>query len=176
MQLTEKECSLLKDMTDQEKLCSDKYRKNAQAAADPQLASLFNSLATAEDTHLNTLNEIAAGNCPQAGGAGGASGGLGSAGISGGSGSGGSSSSGSGGAASMTFSAYHTSDTPEKKNDAFLCSDLLSSEKHASHLYDTCIFEFTDDCVRQTLNHIQKEEQQHGKSIYDYMKTNGMYS
>lgn len=162
MQLTQKEASLVKDMTDQEKLCSDKYRKNAKVAADPQLAELFNTLATQEDGHLNTLNEIAAGNCPQmnAGGAGAS----GTAQNAGGSQSG------------NSFSAYHTSETPEKKNDAFLCSDLLSSEKHASHLYDTCIFEFTDDCVRQTLNHIQMEEQQHGKKIYDYMKANGMYS
>ena len=28
--------------------------------------------------------------------------------------------------------------------------------------------------VRQALNHIQKEEQSHGKLLYDYMKVNGM--
>lgn len=161
MQLTQKECSLIKDMTDQEKLCSDKYRKSAKAAADPQLASLFTSLASVEDGHLNTLNEISSGSCPQTN-------------SSGGSGSSGGANSGS--AAGSSFTAYHTAETPEKKNDSFLCSDLLSSEKHASHLYDTCIFEFRDDCVRQTLNHIQKQEQEHGKLIYDYMKTNGMYS
>ena len=33
----------------------------------------------------------------------------------------------------------------------------------------------TEDIVRQTLNHIQKEEQEHGKLLYDYMKVNGMY-
>ena len=151
MQLTQKETSLLKDMTDQEKLCSEKYRKNAEAAVDPQLSDLFDRLATVEDGHLNTLNEIAAGNCPQTG-------------------------SGGGSQSGASFTAFHTSQTAEKKNDAFLCSDLLAGEKHASHLYDECIFEFTDDCVRQTLNHIQKEEQEHGKLIYDYMKTNGMYS
>ena len=152
MQLTPKETSLIKDMTDQEKLCSEKYRKNASAAADPQLAELFNRLASVEDSHLNTLNEIASGACPKPSGDSGQQGG------------------------GAQFTAFHTSQTTEKKNDAFLCSDLLAGEKHASHLYDTCIFEFTDDCVRQTLNHIQKEEQQHGKLIYDYMKTNGMYS
>ena len=175
MQLTQKENSLLKDMTDQEKLCSDKYRKNAKAAADPQLAALFDSLATAEDGHLNTLNEIASGSCPQMNSSGGSGGSTGSSG-SGAAGASGASGSGAAGGAATSFTAYHTSDTPEKKNDAFLCSDLLSSEKHASHLYDTCIFEFTDECVRQTLNHIQTEEQEHGKRIYDYMKTNGMYS
>lgn len=150
MQLTQKENSLLKDMKDQEKLCSEKYRKNAQAAKDPQLSELFNRLATVEDGHLNTLNEISNGSCPSA--------------------------QGSGSSQNPTFNAFHTADTAEKKNDAFLCNDLLSGEKHASHLYDTCIFEFTDECVRQTLNHIQKEEQEHGKMIYDYMKTNSMYA
>ena len=156
MQLTQKETSLIKDMTDQEKLCSEKYRKNASAAADPQLAELFNRLASVEDGHLNTLNEIASGSCPAPSGKGQSASGAQSGGAQ--------------------FTAFHTSQTQEKKNDAFLCSDLLAGEKHASHLYDTCIFEFTDDCVRQTLNHIQKEEQEHGKLIYDYMKTNGMYS
>lgn len=154
MQLSQKETSLLKDMTDQEKLCAEKYRKNASQASDPQLKSLFTDLASAEDQHLNTLNEISAGNCPD---------------VSSGS-------SGASGSAGKTFTAFHTAETADKENDAFLCSDLLSGEKHASHLYDTCIFEFTDECVRQTLNHIQKEEQQHGKMIYDYMNTNGMYS
>ena len=64
----------------------------------------------------------------------------------------------------------------EKKQDGFLCSDLLATEKHASSLYNTCIFEFRDPAARQTLNHIQKEEQEHGKALYDYMTANGMYS
>jgi hypothetical protein len=42
-------------------------------------------------------------------------------------------------------------------------------------LYDTCIFEFADANVRSLLNHIQKEEQEHGKMIYDYMAVNCMY-
>ena len=71
---------------------------------------------------------------------------------------------------------YSMGDTPEKTADCFLCSDLLTIEKHASHLYDTCIFEFKDDNMRNTLNAIQKQEQTHGKMIYDYMQTNSMYS
>ena len=49
-------------------------------------------------------------------------------------------------------------------------------EKHASHLYDTCVFEFAQQPLRDVLNHIQTEEQGHGKAIYDYMSTNSMYS
>ena len=62
-----------------------------------------------------------------------------------------------------------------RANDKYLCTDALAAEKHASSLYDTCIFEFRDDNVRDQLNHIQKEEQQHGKRIYDYMSANMMY-
>ena len=76
-----------------------------------------------------------------------------------------------------TFSpTYRTADSEDKKSDRYLCNDVLSTEKHASHLYDTCIFEFKDENARNVLNHIQKEEQEHGKMIYDYMSTNSMYS
>ena len=63
-----------------------------------------------------------------------------------------------------------------KKRDAFLCSDLLATEKHASSLYDTCVFEFADPQARQVLNHIQTEEQEHGLKLYEFMNNNGMYS
>ena len=32
-----------------------------------------------------------------------------------------------------------------------------------------------DKNVRQVLNHIQKEEQEHGEKIYNYMASHGMY-
>jgi len=37
------------------------------------------------------------------------------------------------------------------------------------------VFEFSDTAVRDALNHIQKEEQEHGDKIYKYMAQNGMY-
>ena len=51
-----------------------------------------------------------------------------------------------------------------------------TQEKHASALYDTCIFEFKNEQLRTVLNSIQREEQEHGKKIYDYMSANNMYS
>ena len=54
--------------------------------------------------------------------------------------------------------------------------DLLATEKHASSLYDTCVFEFGQPELRRILNHIQTEEQEHGDMIYKYMKANNMYS
>ena len=153
MQLTQKECSLLKDMKGQEELCIQKYTEYASSASDEQLKSLFSRLADVERGHLNTIQQIEGGTVPNMNSSGGQS-----------------------GTAQSFTAAYSTEETGQKKHDCFLCSDLLTSEKHASHLYDTCIFEFKDEQVRNTLNHIQKEEQEHGKMIYDYMSVNHMYS
>ncbi len=149
MTLTQKEMSLLKDLKDQEQLCIDKYTKHSQCAKDPQLKNLFSQLATAETNHLNGLCQLEGGTVP--------------------------SQSGSENNSLPTFSAYHTGDTPEKKEDCYLCTDVLSGEKEVSKLYDTCIFEFVDENARTYLNSIQKQEQVHGKMIYDYMTANGMY-
>ena len=67
-------------------------------------------------------------------------------------------------------------DSATVPNDCYLCTDVLAMEKHASHLYDTCVFEFGDANARSVLNDIQKQEQHHGKVIYDYMNTNAMYA
>lgn len=150
MQLSQKEASLLKDMKDQEKLCIEKYSKHAACACDGQLKNLFTQLASAEKQHLGYLDKIGEGTVPQV--------------ATGGS------------SIPSSFSpCYGMADTPQKQSDCFLCSDLLAGEKHVSSLYDTCIFEFKDEGVRNVLNTIQKQEQQHGKTIYDYMSTNGMY-
>lgn len=62
------------------------------------------------------------------------------------------------------------------QNDAALCNDLLITEKYVSDTYDTAICEFTDTNMRQALNHIQKEEQQHEEGIFKYMQSKGMYN
>ncbi len=151
MQLTQKENMLLKDMKDQEKICMKKYTKYSSLALDPQLKELFTSLSNVEQQHYNTLSQIESGTIP-------------------------SSNSGSSQTLKNDFSEnYGMGDTPDKEADCYLCSDLLADEKHVSSLYNTCVFEFKDTAVRDTLNHIQKEEQQHGKLIYDYMSKNNMY-
>jgi len=152
MTLTAKETSLLKDMKDSEQLCIDKYTRSATAASDGQLKNLFSTLASHERTHLDTLTKI-----EQSGTAPAMNGGTGEQ--------------------PMQFTATYTQgDTSENaKNDAYLCTDALSGEKHVSALYNTCVFEFRDASVRAALAHIQTEEQNHGKMLYDYMNTNGMY-
>ena len=152
MQLTQKETSLLKDLKGQEKLCVEKYTKYASSALDPQLKELFTSIANVEQQHLNTISQIESGSMPQA-------------------------NSGSSQTVKTSFTSnYGMGDTPDKQADCYLCSDLLADEKHVSGLYNICIFEFNDKQLRDTLNHIQKEEQEHGKAIYDYMSANNMYS
>ncbi len=153
MQLSQKETSLIKDLKDQEKLCVDKYNKHSGCAADQQLKDLFSGIAKIEQQHYNTLTQMESGTVPQ------------------------NSQQGQQSQQQVAFKAvYGTNEDEKKKNDTYLCTDLLSTEKHASHLYDTCVFEFKDQKVRDTLNHIQKEEQGHGKMIFDYMQTNNMYS
>ncbi len=150
MQLTQKEKDLLKDLKGQEKLCVDKYNKHAGCASDQQLKDLFSGIAKVEQQHLDTLTQIENGSAPQMSGQ---------------------------SQQQPSFKAvYGTGEDEKKKNDSYLCTDLLAGEKHVSSLYNTCVFEFKDQKARDALNHIQKEEQSHGKMIYDYMSTNNMYS
>ena len=150
MNLNQKEMNLIKELKGQEKLCVDKYNKHAQCAVDPQLKGLFQMLAGQEQQHFDTLTQLEGGTVPQINNE---------------------------QKPLPTFTAnYSTAENPDKANDAYLCTDLLSTEKHASSLYDTCVFEFRDEGMRNVLDHIQKEEHQHGKMIYDYMSANSMYN
>jgi spore coat protein CotF len=157
MVLTQKETSLLKDLRSQEQICVDKYNRYSSQACDKQLSQLFSSIGQTEQQHVSTIDQIMSGAVP-------------------------SMSSGQQQAASPSITpAYNNqaaaqNQTQNKNNDAYLCSDALSTEKHVSSVYNTSIFEFKDPALRNVLNHIQKEEQEHGKKIYDYMSVNGMYS
>ena len=150
MTLTQKETSLLKDLKSQEELCIEKYSKYESEACDPALKSLFGSIKSTEQSHLNTISrimngeEVSTSQAPTA--------------------------------VSESYSCSPSSCSAADKNkDAFLAKDALTMEKHVSSLYDTCIFEFTSPTLRDTLNHIQKEEQNHGERLYQYMSCNNMY-
>lgn len=154
MQFTQKEKSFLKDLKEQEQICVEKYNKYATDAHDTQLKELFTQIGQVEQQHLDTINQIMSGTVPtmQAGG---------------------------NKQAQLNFSPVYNdaaSSDPNKKKDSYLCADLLSTEKHVSSVYDTAVFEFKDTNIRDVLNHIQKEEQQHGEQIYNYMSQNGMYN
>ena len=63
----------------------------------------------------------------------------------------------------------------DKQNDCYLVKDALAMEKHVSSVYNTAIFEFKSPTLRDTLAHIQKEEQNHGERLYSYLSCNNMY-
>lgn len=149
--LTQKETTLLQDLKSQEQLCIDKYSKYSSDACNCKLKDLFTQIKQKEQQHISTVNEIMGGNIPQVGG--------------------GSSQNSS---SQSDLNAQYSED--EKQKDKYLCQDALSTEKHVSSVYDTCIFEFKNPNLRNVLNHIQKEEQQHGEQIYNYMEQNGMYN
>ena len=149
MDFTEKERTLLEELKGHEKLCIEKYKRHSECANDNQLKSLFQGLSEEEGKHLASLEQLSSGTVPAVSGE---------------------------EKPLPVFSAkYKAMLCPEKTADMYLCTDVLSGEKYVSHTYDTALFEFRDENVRNFLNHIQKEEQRHGKIIYDYMAANGMY-
>ena len=140
---------LLQDMVNAEEVCIQKYADYADRACDEALKTLFDSIRTAEQQHYDTLTEMQNGTIPQmnAGGK----------------------------QQKNSTSCEQCAETAEVcEEDEYLCRDALDNEKHVSSLYDTCIFEFVSADARNVLNHIQKEEQEHGKRIYDYMAAHGM--
>ncbi len=145
--LSQKERTLLEDQKAHEEVCVAKYKTYAQQAQDPQLKNLFTSYAEKEQQHLNTINQLLSGQVPQLQGQ------QQNQGVPGQNIQG-------------TYNAH----------DAGLCSDMLMTEKYVSGTYNTAIFECQDNNVRQVLNHIQKEEQEHGEGIFNYMKNSGMYN
>ena len=153
LSLTQKESSLLEDMKSQESLCIAKYEKYSSLAKDGALKNIFTDLATAERSHLTTLTNILAGEEVRM-----------------------SSASPSATDSVASPSECSSACSPEdKQNDAFLVKDALSMEKHVSSVYNTAIFEFRSPTLRDTLAHIQKEEQNHGEKLYSYLACNNMY-
>lgn len=160
LQLTQKEKQLLQDQRTHEEVCIQKYQKNAQQANDPQLKQLFQSYAQQEQQHLNTIVSMLNGQVPNM-------------------------NQGQQNQQSQqsptsqqnnTQAQSATTSASASQADAMLCKDMLMTEKYVSGAYDTAIFEFADANVRQALNHIQKEEQQHGEGIFNYLNSKGMYN
>lgn len=145
---------LLQDQVYHEKLCIEKYTKYANEAQDPQVKQIFNTHAAHEQQHYNTLNQILAGQAPAPGQ--------------------------NQQNQTQQSQTYQTqaggSANPVNQNDIALVNDMLVTEKYISGTYDTVIFECQDSNVRQALNHIQKEEQQHGEDLFNYLKSKGMYN
>src|SRR5690554_1572721 len=165
MQLTQKERMLLEDQKKHEEMCIKKYGEAARNASDPELQQLFSTYQQQEQQHLQTVQQILNGQVPQ----------MQQQGSQGGQQQ--NSQSGQQNAQGQQMSNQNASQATglASQQDSDMCNDMLMTEKYVSNTYDTAIFEFTNSQVRQALNHIQKEEQQHGEGIFNYMSQHGMY-
>ena len=157
LNLNDKERMLLQDEKAGEELCIEKYKKYSEEASDPELKNLFKELMSKEENHLKTLNQMLTGTVP-------------------------------------TLNTQQKQQNQQNSNtnvssanvdnknqinfkqDKIICQDSLAGEKYVSSTYNSTIFEMRDTNARQVLNHIQKEEQEHGEKIYNYMQSHNMYN
>lgn len=139
MEWTEKERMLLKELKEVERVSIRRYELDEKHATDPKLKALFARIRQEEEEHLKTLAELEQGVIPMM--AGGKKQGI-------------------EGSASGQL---------EDSMDAYFCHDGLESEKLASSQYDGAVFAFRDSSVREILHHIQREEQEHGRLLSEYI-------
>jgi spore coat protein CotF len=175
--LTTKERYLLEDARNHEEQCIRKYENCTNLACDDQLKAVFRANGQKEEEHLQTINQLLAGNVPSMGG--GSQNTSQNKSQSTGQNFG---QSGQAGGSNWQATSQQTSveasangSVPYKGSDKDLCTDMLMTEKYVSASYNTAIFEFKDAQVRDVLNHIQTEEQKHGEAIFAYMQSTGMY-
>lgn len=150
MSWTQKEKNFLKDIQNEEKLCVDKYRKAAEAACDPTLRRIFESIEQTEQGHYDTVTQMLDGKVPSP-----------------------QNKAPTPRARSQKELKAHTTRS-QKQSDTYLVSDLLATEKYVAGVYNSAVFEFNDAAARQVLSGIQQAEQNHGKELADYMQANGM--
>lgn len=152
LKLSQKERMLLQDQRHHEEMCIQKYNKYANEAQDQQVKQMFNTHASHEQQHFNTLNQILAGQVSNTGQQQNQQG------------------------QATNQAQFSGAGNAVNQNDIALVNDMLVTEKYISGTYDTVIFECQDTNVRQALNHIQKEEQQHGEDLFNYLNSKGMYN
>ncbi|ADY54636.1 hypothetical protein Sgly_0267 [Syntrophobotulus glycolicus DSM 8271] len=157
-QLSQKEKMFLEELKSQEDICIQKYNNYASQTTCPQLKQIFQNHAQTEQHHFDSLTQILSGQVPNIQQS-----------------SGNKSNFQQPDQWEMKKSASDNQQPADKKKNEYLCHDALSVEKYVSGTYDTAIFEFRDPNIRQVLNHIQSEEQQHGEELFNYMHSNGMY-
>ncbi|MFO8061130.1 MAG: ferritin-like domain-containing protein [Bacillota bacterium] len=150
IQITQQERKLLQDHTRHEEVCINKYEQYAQQASDPQLRNMFSQFASQERQHRDSLDKLLQGQQPGTGG------------------------SVRQGQTSVRRHKRTETAGADPEGDALMCRDAMMMEKFISDSYDTGIFSSANPVVRQTLQHIQDEEQQHGEGLLNYLQEHGM--
>ena len=151
MILTEKEATSIQDLQTQEETCIKTYEKYEQQAHDTELKSLFQRLKKEEQTHYDSLGQVLKGSVPSCNC---------------------NDSDGKDYQPKRTYDQMTNSE--EKKEDCFLATDCIGTEKLVSSEYNTNVFTCSDSEVRKLLADIQIEEQNHAEMLYKYKQVNGM--
>ena len=151
MILTEKEMTTVKDLQTQEKACIEKYQRYSCEAKDTVLKDLFKTLQNKEQEHYDSLQQVIGGTIPSCN---------------------------CNDSRGKDYSPKRTYDqmtnSQEKKDDCFLATDCIGTEKLVSSEYNTNVFTCSDSQVRKLLADIQIEEQNHAEMLYKYKQVNGM--
>jgi spore coat protein CotF len=151
MILTEKEKTTIEDLRTQEQSCMEKYKRYGQEAKDSVLCDLFGKLEQEETQHYDSLGQVLSGKVPSC------------------------NCNDKAGAQYAPKATYDSlTNSEDKKNDCFLATDCIGTEKMVSGEYNTNVFVFGDTNVRKLLADIQIEEQNHAEMLYKYKKVNGM--
>lgn len=149
IKLSQKERMFLEDGKKQEDLCVKKYQGYAAQVQDVQLKNLLTEIAQDEQHHFDMIDQMLQGMEPNMAHSGGTTTAQGN---------------------NIFQGSVGNTDVQT------LLGDLLSTEKYVSGFYDTAVFEAADSKVRQALQHIQKDEQNHGEKLFNYMNSHGMYN
>ncbi len=149
MKLNQKECQLVTELKAQEKLCVQKYDFYAKQAKDPELKKLFKTLLKQEQTHYDMLQSLSEGNIPKI---------TNRKPLS----------------ANYEPQKSHSGNKEDLEFDKFLCTDLITTEKYVATDYNNDLFYFVSPEVRNVLNAIMTDEQNHAEMIWKYKQANKM--
>ena len=150
MILSEKEMAAIKDLQTQEKTCVEKYARYIKEAKDPGLANLIDQIHREEQKHYDSLGQVLNGtvhpcDCND-----------------------------SDGKQYSPKATYDMKESEDKKNDCFLATDCIGTEKLVSSEYNMDVFVCGEPSVRKLLADIQIEEQNHAEMLYKYKTVNSM--
>ena len=151
MILTDKETTAIKDLQTQEQSCIEKYKRYGAQAKDSELQNLFQRLEKEEQSHYQSLGKVLSGSVPSCNC---------------------NDSDGKTYSPKATYSAM--TENEDKKNDCFLATDCIGTEKMVSSEYNSNVFKFSEPGLRKLLADIQIEEQNHAEMLYKYKTAHGM--
>ncbi len=149
MKLNQKETQLITELKTQEQLCVQKYNFYAEQAKDPELKSLFKQISGFEQDHFNMLDSLMNGTVPKI-------------------------KHRTPLAVDYQPKSKNRGDKASKEFDKFLCTDIIATEKYVATAYNDDLFYFASTDVRNILNAIMTDEQNHAEMIWKYKVANKM--